>query len=148
MSRVVRRLALAALAAVAVTATGFGVASAGDDDHVLGPGTATVRVDIEHSRFSVDRIVVREGTLVTFVVHNGDPINHELVVGDDGVHARHARGTEPFHPPVPGEVSVGPGETARTVYLFDDPDTMQFACHLPRHVEYGMVGELVVVPIG
>lgn len=110
----------------------------------LGPGSVTVHLGIEHSRFDIERLVVRAGTTVTFVVENRDPINHELIVGDEGVHARHRDGTEPAHPPVPGEVSVGPGETATTVYRFDRRGPVRFACHLPGHLDYGMEGVVVV----
>ena len=34
---------------------------------------------------------------VTFVLHNGDPIDHEWIVGDAAVHERHRAGTEPVH---------------------------------------------------
>ena len=137
----------AAVAAVVTTAVAYGVASATDPSaaHALGPGEVTVEIGIEHSRFSVSELEVRAGTTVRFVVRNTDPIAHELIVGDDRVHRRHASGTEAVHPPVPGEVSVGPHETASTVYAFDEPGTVAFACHLPGHVDYGMDGEVVVV---
>jgi uncharacterized cupredoxin-like copper-binding protein len=95
---------------------------------------------------AVSAIVVRQGTVVRFVVRNGDPIAPELVVGDADVHARHATGTEAVHPPVPGEVSVGPNEDGCTFYEVDEAGTFTFACHLPRHVDHGMVGEVVVRP--
>jgi hypothetical protein len=47
----------------------------------LGPGHATVTLTIEHSRFTPGRIAVAEGTHVVFRVVNGDPIDHELIVG-------------------------------------------------------------------
>ena len=112
----------------------------------LGPGHATVVVDLEHSRFVPDRLRVRAGTLVSFEVVNHDPIHHEFVLGPSAVHHAHAHGTERFHPPVPGEVSTGPHESGMTFYAFDEPGTVAFACHLPGHVAYGMVGEVEVVP--
>lgn len=139
---------LVALAvAVIVTGTGLlagGATSAADAD-VLGPGVVTVEIGIEHSRFSIDDLTVRAGTLVRFIVTNDDPILHELVVGGPEVHARHETGTESFHPPIPGEVSVLPGEVGETFYEFDDAGTFAFMCHLPRHAQYGMVGEVHVV---
>ena len=99
---------------------------------------------MHHSRFSTERIRVEPGTLVQFVVENDDPIRHELIVGDDAVHAAHAEGSELEHPPVPGEVSVEPGDTGVTAYRFDEPGTVVFACHLPGHFEYGMKGEVAV----
>ena len=77
---------------------------------------------MKYSRFSIPAdLTVHEGTLVEFVVTNDDPINHELIIGDEAVHARHETGHEPYHPPVPGEVSVGPGEQGLTTFLFDSP---------------------------
>jgi uncharacterized cupredoxin-like copper-binding protein len=140
---------LAGAAVVAASLTGLGVAAAGGssatDGDELGPGRATVELGIEHSAFSTDRIVVRAGTTLTFALDNGDPIGHELVVGPPEVHARHAEGTEAAHAPVPGEVTVPALAAASTTYAFDEPGTVTFACHLPGHVAYGMVGEVVVV---
>ena len=142
---------LAGAAAVVASLTGLGVAAAsgssasGSDDGTLGPGRATVELGIEHSTFSTDRIVVEAGTTLTFAVDNGDPIGHELIVGPPEVHARHESGTEAAHAPVPGEVTVPALAQASTTYAFDDPGTFTFACHLPGHVAYGMVGEVVVV---
>lgn len=116
------------------------------DATVLGPGQVTVTVDIEHSRFVPDRLTVRAGTVVSFEVVNHDPIHHELVLGDAAVHEAHEHGTELVHPPVPGEVSTGPNATGMTFYAFEEPGTVTFACHLPGHVDYGMVGEVEVVP--
>ena len=139
---------LAATGAVLATLGGLGIAAAGsprsEGDAVLGPGRATTTIDIEHSRFSTDRIVVAAGTLVTFVVDNDDPIAHELIVGPPEVHRRHATGTEAAHPPVPGEVTVPALQEATTTYTFAEPGTFTFACHLPGHLAYGMVGEVVV----
>jgi uncharacterized cupredoxin-like copper-binding protein len=141
------RWLLAFAVALVVTAGGYGVSAMAGADGVepLGPGVVTVTLDIEHSSFGIDRLDVRRGTIVRFVVRNHDPIDHELVVGDAAVHARHAQGTERVHPPVPGEVSVAPGDTGLTYYDFDTVGTFEFICHLPRHAEYGMVGTVHVV---
>jgi uncharacterized cupredoxin-like copper-binding protein len=104
----------------------------------------TVEIDMDYSRYSLEEIHVWEGTLVRFEVTNSDPINHELVVGDEAVHARHRIGTEAVHPPVPGEVSVDPRETGLTTYLFDEPGEVQYACHLQGHQQFGMEGVVVV----
>src|SRR5689334_24521925 len=102
-------LALAVAVGAATVVVGYAVdGSASTNDDVRGPGLVTVVLGIEHSHFSTDLVRVRVGSTVRFVVENHDPINHELVVGPPSVHARHERGTEASHPPVPGEVSVGP----------------------------------------
>jgi uncharacterized cupredoxin-like copper-binding protein len=146
----VKRLVAAALVSVVgvgTTGAGYAVAAAGSDPPPpLGPGLVTLEVHTEYSRFSLPPdLTVQEGTLVEFVVVNDDPINHELIVGDDDVHARHEQGTEAFHPPVPGEVSVAPGRRGVTTYRFDEAGTIRYACHLPGHAAYGMEGSIRVV---
>ena len=125
-------------------------APAGDLDYDLAVSAhestlpSIVDAGVEHSRFSVDELHVAPGTVLEIVLRNDDPIGHELVLGDDEVHARHRHGTEAVHPPVPGEVSVGPLETGITFYELDEPGTFTFACHLPGHLEHGMAGRVVV----
>ena len=142
------RVGLAVGVGALVTSAGYAVAASGSEREALGPGVVRVVVGIENSRFALGPLRVQEGTLVEFVVQNDDPIDHELVVGDEDVHARHAGGTERRHPPVPGEVSVAPGDRALTFYEFSEPGTVVYACHLPGHVAYGMQGTIEVVPAG
>jgi uncharacterized cupredoxin-like copper-binding protein len=146
------KLALAACAALlaggAVSATGYAV-EAGDHGPAvpaLGPDPVTVVVDVEHSRFVPSHLRVEVGTEVRFVLVNGDPINHELIIGPPEVHARHAQGTEASHAPKDGELSVGPDGQGVTRYVFHDVGTVEMACHLPGHYEYGMHGEIEVIP--
>jgi uncharacterized cupredoxin-like copper-binding protein len=114
----------------------------------LGPGPVTVHLAIEHSRFTLDPgpLRVAAGTEVRFVVGNGDPIGHELIVGPPEVHARHASGTHAAHGAVPGEVSVAPGAEGVTTFVFDAPGTVEYACHLAGHYDYGMHGAIEVIP--
>ncbi|MDQ1465884.1 MAG: hypothetical protein QOH10_299 [Actinomycetota bacterium] len=143
------RAALAIGAAAATAVVGYAVsdtAHAADTKPALGPGLVTVTVGIHYSRFSTSTVHVRAGSTVRFLIRNQDPIHHEFIVGDASVHARHERGSESVHPPVPGEVSVGPGELGETFSVFDKPGRYLFACHLPGHFAYGMHGWVVVDP--
>ncbi len=135
---------LATTLGAAVMLAGYRVEAPKTTSNVLGPGTVTVEINIHHSRFNPDELVVREGTLVRFVIHNDDPIRHEFVLGPPEVHALHQGGTEALHPPVPGEVSLDPGETAETIYVFDAPGHLEYICHLPGHAQYGMRGAVHV----
>jgi uncharacterized cupredoxin-like copper-binding protein len=140
-------IALAAAVGLAVEGGGYAYvwATAPEPPKPLGPGNVTIELGIEHSLFDAQRIRVYEGTRVRFVLDNGDPIGHELIVGGPEVHARHATGTHPKHGSIPGEVSVAPNGQAVTTFRFDDPGPVEFACHLPRHYEYGMHGTIDVV---
>jgi uncharacterized cupredoxin-like copper-binding protein len=112
-----------------------------------GPATTprTVVLTAHHSRFSPARVEVAAGTTVRFVVRNEDPIDHELVVGDDQTHRRHEAGREAHHHgEVAGEVSVPAGDTAATTYRFDRPGRVLLGCHLPGHWDYGMRGVVLV----
>ena len=80
------------------------------------------------------------------MLRNDDPIDHEWIVGDAGVHERHRSGTEPVHNARPTEVSVPAGESRTTTVTFDEPGRYAFICHLPGHEAYGMVGTVVVEP--
>jgi uncharacterized cupredoxin-like copper-binding protein len=133
------RLALAGGLGLALGLAGIAAAWAN------GPGgPVTVEVPIRYSQFERTEVTVRAGQPVTFVLRNGDPIDHEWIVGDAAVHDRHRTGTEPVHGSRPTEVSVGAGTTATTTLTFTKPGIYLYICHLPGHEAYGMVGTLLV----
>jgi len=107
------------------------------------PSERTVHVRIHYSAFSIGRLVVEPGETVRFVVSNADPIDHEFIVGDEAVQIAHELGTEAYHPPRPGEVTIRAGETVETTYTFGRRDVL-FGCHLPGHYAYGMRGTITV----
>jgi uncharacterized cupredoxin-like copper-binding protein len=114
-----------------------GVAARGGDD--------AIEITMRYSAFDPTQVVVRAGEPVTFVLINGDPIDHEWLVGDEAFHERHRTGTEPHHGDRPEEVSVAAGATVTTIVTFRSPGEYRFICHLPGHEAYGMVGLLRVV---
>lgn len=104
----------------------------------------TIVVRIEHSRFIPDSITVRAGEQVRFVVVNGDPIDHEFLIGDRSVQRAHELGTEAHHGAKPGELSLPPSETRVTGYTFNGEGRLIIGCHLPQHFAYGMRGTIVI----
>jgi uncharacterized cupredoxin-like copper-binding protein len=113
-----------------------------------GTGERTVVVTMHHSRFQPARIRVAPGERVRFVLRNTDPIDHEFILGDAVVQARHEQGRQRrHHGDVPGERSVPAGQEAATTYAFPASvggRTLEFACHLPGHYAYGMHGTVRV----
>ena len=107
------------------------------------PAVRTVRLGIHYSAFSLAAIDVDPGETVRFVVSNSDPIDHEFIIGDQAVQIAHERGTEAFHPPRPGEITIPAGQTVATTYTFGARDLI-FGCHLPGHYTYGMRGFISV----
>ena len=108
------------------------------------PSQRTIEITVHHSRFLPALIEVEPGDRVRFVIRNLDPIAHELILGSEEVQDRHENGTEPHHGTVPGEVSIPAGATATTTYVFEEPGSVPFGCHLPGHWAYGMRGQVLV----
>ena len=134
------RFALAGGLALALGVAGMAAALA----DVPGPGPVTIEIPIRYSSFERDGLTVRAGSPVTFVLRNGDPIDHEWIVGDTAVHERHRTGTEPAHASRPTEVTIRAGTVATTTVTFTKPGTYLYICHLPGHEAYGMVGTVRV----
>lgn len=105
----------------------------------------TVTITIRHSRFIPAHFTVRQGATVRFIITNTDPIDHELILGDEAVQLRHENGTEPAHGHVPGEVSVPAGTVAETTYTFSRAGLLLVGCHAPGHYAYGMRGWVRVI---
>lgn len=132
------RLALAGGLALAFGLAGIAAAWA----DAPGRGPVTVEIPIRHSHYVRDEVTVPAGVPVTFVLRNGDPIDHEWIVGDAAVHERHRAGTERVHASRPTEVTIAAGGTVTTTVTFAKPGTYLYVCHLPGHEAYGMVGTL------
>ena len=133
-----------ALGAGLVMATALVAGAAG----AFGPasGEIHVRIEIEHSRFSPAAFSVPVGRPIVIEIHNGDPIDHEWIVGDEATHLRHATGTEPHHGLRPTEVSIDAEASVTTTVTFSAPGQFRYVCHLPGHEAYGMVGVVTVEP--
>jgi uncharacterized cupredoxin-like copper-binding protein len=135
-------LALAATLSVALAAWSWAQAQG-------RPRTRTVEITIHWSRFQPSEVHVRQGDTVRFVIHNTDPIDHELILGDEQVQDAMEHGTHASHDgSVPGQVSVPAKQTRSTTYTFSRPLSLAYACHLPGHYAYGMVGVVRVTASG
>lgn len=131
------RIAVALLVLAAGGATACGTASA-------GAAVKTVHVTIHYSSFDPSSFSFAPGATVRFVVQNTDPIDHEFIVGDQAVQDAHENGTEAYHPPRPGEMTVPAGTTRTTTVTFGHAASLIFGCHLPGHYAYGMHGLILV----
>jgi uncharacterized cupredoxin-like copper-binding protein len=135
----VRRLG-AGVALVLLVGTGAALALAAAD-----PGVRTIEVTIRYSHFNPDAYTVQPGETVRFVVTNVDPIDHEFIIGDAHVQRVHENGTEPYHPPRPGEMTVPAGQTRETTYTFPSaPGSLILGCHVPGHYAYGMKAPITI----
>ena len=133
------RLALGVAAGLALVASAGCSAGAANAAAPL-----TVEVGIHFSKFLPGSLEVPAGRSIRFVLHNDDFIDHEFIVGDDALQARHEAGGESRHNSRPTEVEVPAGATVSTLVTFARAARLTYACHAPGHFAYGMSGQLTV----
>jgi uncharacterized cupredoxin-like copper-binding protein len=128
---------------------------------VVQPGTADaprdVAVIMRDYLFDPTPLRLVRGETVRFVLFNGGLEPHEFVLGDGSVQRAWASAHAAAAPPGPfataPPASVPPGidgvrvllgSGAQTTLVWDVPDGGDLAlmCHLPGHVEQGMVGRV------
>ena len=100
-------------------------------------------------RFKPDRITVREGETVRFVIRNRGKLMHEFVIGTRRELDEHAALMAKFPDMAHDEpymAHVAPGRTGEIVWTFNRAGEFRFACLIAGHYQAGMVGEVVVTP--
>jgi uncharacterized cupredoxin-like copper-binding protein len=105
----------------------------------------------DNMRFTPDRIGVRQGETVKFVVRNTGKVMHEFVIGTKAENARHAAMMVKFpnmEHDEPHMVHVPPGKTGDIVWTFNRAGQFEFACLIAGHYQGGMVGTIMVAPAG
>ena len=100
-------------------------------------------------RFKPDRLTVRVGETVRFVMHNNGKLMHELVLGTASVLEEHAALMRKFpdmEHDEPHMAHVPSGKRGEVVWKFNRPGEFAFACLIAGHYEAGMTGKVTVVP--
>ena len=152
MKRTILMSAAAALLALS------GAALAHDADHYSAgvPGNAkkparTVTVvmsdDEGAMKFTPDRLDIKKGEQVRFVIQNKGALKHEFTlasVKDNDKHAEMMKKFPDMEHDDPNAKSVDPGKTAEIVWRFTKMGTFEFACLIPGHREAGMHGTVTV----
>jgi uncharacterized cupredoxin-like copper-binding protein len=108
----------------------------------------TIAVQLsDNMRFTPDRIEVRQGETIRFVLTNAGQVMHEYVLGTKPVLEEHAALMKRFpnmEHDEPYMAHVAPGKTGEIIWTFNRAGDFDFACLLPGHYEAGMVGTLTV----
>ena len=98
-------------------------------------------------RFSPDRLNVKKGEQVRFVIQNKGELKHEFTlatVEDNDKHAALMQKYPDMEHDDPNAKSVDPGKTAEILWRFSKTGTFEFACLIPGHREAGMHGTVAV----
>ena len=93
--------------------------------------------------FSPDKIVVRKGEQIRFIIRNNGLLKHEFTlasVKDNDKHAELMKKYPDMEHDDPNAKSVDPGKTAEIVWRFSKAGEFEFACLIPGHREAGMHG--------
>jgi uncharacterized cupredoxin-like copper-binding protein len=101
----------------------------------------------DNMRFGPDRLEVRQGETVRFVVHNGGTVMHEFVIGTKAELEAHAALMKKYpnmEHDEPYMAHVAPGKTGEIVWTFNRAGEFDFACLLPGHYDAGMTGRIRV----
>jgi uncharacterized cupredoxin-like copper-binding protein len=112
--------------------------------------SATIAVEMADTmRFTPERLVVRQGDTVKFVVRNRGKLMHEMVLGTEAALREHAELMKK-HPGMEHEepymAHVSPGKSETLAWTFTEPGTFMYGCLVPGHWEAGMKGTIVVNP--
>jgi uncharacterized cupredoxin-like copper-binding protein len=105
----------------------------------------------DNMRFTPERIDVRQGETVKFVVRNTGKVMHEFVIGTKAENAKHAEMMVKFpnmEHDEPYMAHVPPGKTGEIVWTFNRAGQFEFACLIAGHYQGGMVGTIMVAPGG
>ena len=94
-----------------------------------------------------DRIDVKRGEQVRFVLKNVGKVDHEFMLDSVANNAKHKiemqKNPDMEHDDPNGK-RLAPGQTAEMVWQFSKGGTFEFACLIPGHYESGMKGTAVV----
>ncbi|WP_414691130.1 cupredoxin domain-containing protein [Noviherbaspirillum sp.] len=123
--------------------TPFGIA--GDPAKV----TRTIKISMgDDMRFAPDKIKIRRGETVRFIVTNKGQMLHEMVIGTPEELQEHAALMKKFpemEHDEPHMAHVKAGTSEELVWNFNKPGQFQFACLVPGHFEAGMSGTISVI---
>ena len=101
----------------------------------------------DNMKFTPERIEVRQGETLKFVVRNTGKVMHEFVIGTKAENAKHAEMMVKFptmEHDEPYMAHVAPGKTGEIVWTFNRAGEFEFACLIAGHYQAGMVGTITV----
>ena len=120
----------------------FGIA--GDPAKV----TRTIKLAMtDKMRFTPNKLSVKQGDTVKFVITNTGRTLHELILGTTTELQEHAAMMRKFpgmEHDEPHMAHVKPGTSEEIIWTFNQPGEFDYACLIAGHFEAGMVGKIVV----
>ena len=106
---------------------------------------------LDTMKFSPDKIDVKVGETVKFIVKNSGQQLHEFVIGTKKENDEHAALMVKFpnmEHDEPYMAHVAPGKTGEIVWRFNKVGNFYFACLMAGHYQAGMIGKIAVAAAG
>lgn len=97
--------------------------------------------------FAPDRLEIRKGEQVRFVLRNDGALEHEFVLAstaDNLAHAEAMKKAPEMEHDEPNAKRLAPGKTGEIVWRFTRAGRFEYGCLIPGHREAGMTGTVVV----
>ena len=110
--------------------------------------TVTLKMT-DNMRFTPDRVEVKLGETIRFVIINDGTMLHEMVIGTKKELDEHAALMLKFpnmEHDEPYMAHVDPGKKGEILWTFNRAGEFDFACLIAGHYQAGMVGKIQVKP--
>lgn len=140
-------VALALASASAHDEARFVAGVPGDSVRPAATVTLVMREGDGSMTFTPDRLEVKKGEQVRFVLENKGVLVHEFrlaTVKDNDEHAAMMRAMPAMKHQEANVITVDPGKTGELLWRFTRAGTFEFACLIPGHRETGMRGTVTV----
>ena len=120
--------------------------SAGEPGNPKKP-SRTIEVDMSEMAFTPSRIEVNRGEQIRFLVRNVGKEDHEFLLASPADNLKHAEAMKK-HPHMehndPNGARLAPKASAEIIWKFTKAGTFEYACLIPDHRDYGMIGQITV----
>jgi uncharacterized cupredoxin-like copper-binding protein len=126
---------------------GFSAGSPGDPKKPARVVQVTMREGDGKMVFVPERVEVKRGEQIKFVLRNNGELDHEFVLATTEENIKHAeemkKNPEMEHDD-PNAKRLAPKKSNEIVWRFSKAGTFEYGCLIPGHREAGMVGTVVV----
>jgi uncharacterized cupredoxin-like copper-binding protein len=120
--------------------------SAGEPGNAKKP-SRTIEVTMSEMEFTPSRIEVKRGEQIRFIVRNVGKEDHEFLLAsteDNLKHAEAMKKNPKMEHDDPNGVRLAPKKSAEVLWKFTKAGTFEYACLIPDHRDYGMIGRITV----
>ncbi len=100
-----------------------------------------------HMMYVPERVEIRKGEQVKFVLRNNGELDHEFVLATAAENVKHAdemKKNPDMEHDDPNAKRLAPKKASEIVWKFTKAGQFEFGCLMPGHREAGMIGTIVV----